>query len=38
MRRWHSAPMVDRHWDVPTPLGPRIPFVALIQSGPGMVV
>lgn len=31
-RRWHSAPMVDRRWGVPTSLGSRIPLVSLIQT------
>lgn len=31
-RRWHSAPMVDREWGVPTVLGSRIPLVSLIQT------
>lgn len=31
-RRWHSAPMEDRQWGVPTSLGSRIPLASLIQT------
>lgn len=32
MRRRRSAPMVDRQWGMPTPLGSRIPLASLIQT------